>query len=222
MKIVHFSDWHGSLDEQLPEADLYVCTGDMLPNFTSHTFRNQYESSLQMEFVEGWIRSFGSFSKLFSSKDAPVVCVRGNHDYIDLKHLFSGCNFVHEFVENELIEVNGLKITGHRGIPYIYGTWNDEIKRDDLKNIAFDMPSADIYLTHYGPQFVLDSDRPPNQGYADRGRHYGLEGLSDNLLSRGNKAVHCFGHVHECTCEIEKIGSIRFSNAALGFNVIEF
>jgi len=32
MRIVHFSDWHGDLF-RLPPADLYACTGDMLPNF---------------------------------------------------------------------------------------------------------------------------------------------------------------------------------------------
>lgn len=38
MRICHFSDWHGNL-YQLPKADLYVCTGDMLPNFPLLTFQ---------------------------------------------------------------------------------------------------------------------------------------------------------------------------------------
>lgn len=32
MRICHFSDWHGAINK-LPAADLYICTGDMLPNF---------------------------------------------------------------------------------------------------------------------------------------------------------------------------------------------
>jgi Icc-related predicted phosphoesterase len=35
MKIVHASDWHGKTFE-LPEADLYIISGDMLPNFRPH------------------------------------------------------------------------------------------------------------------------------------------------------------------------------------------
>lgn len=32
MRICHFSDWHSDRNK-LPAADLYICTGDMLPNF---------------------------------------------------------------------------------------------------------------------------------------------------------------------------------------------
>lgn len=32
MRICHFSDWHGKYN-MLPKADLYICTGDMMPNF---------------------------------------------------------------------------------------------------------------------------------------------------------------------------------------------
>lgn len=32
MRICHFSDWQGEF-RMLPKADIYVCTGDMLPNF---------------------------------------------------------------------------------------------------------------------------------------------------------------------------------------------
>ena len=35
MRIVHCSDWHGKVF-RLPKADLYVLTGDMLPNFRPH------------------------------------------------------------------------------------------------------------------------------------------------------------------------------------------
>lgn len=37
MRICHFSDWHGQY-RMLPKADLYVCTGDMLPNFPKIRF----------------------------------------------------------------------------------------------------------------------------------------------------------------------------------------
>lgn len=40
MRIVHFSDWHGETFP-LPAADLYVCTGDMLPNFRTYVFQSK-------------------------------------------------------------------------------------------------------------------------------------------------------------------------------------
>lgn len=42
LKIVHGSDWHGDFESHapLPEADVYVLSGDMLPNFPNLTMRH--------------------------------------------------------------------------------------------------------------------------------------------------------------------------------------
>ena len=37
MRVVHLSDWHGD-SQPLPGADLYVVTGDMLPNFCTYKY----------------------------------------------------------------------------------------------------------------------------------------------------------------------------------------
>jgi Icc-related predicted phosphoesterase len=50
MKVVHFSDWHGAR-KLLPPADLYICTGDMLPNYPLVKFENIYAQDSDRQFV---------------------------------------------------------------------------------------------------------------------------------------------------------------------------
>lgn len=238
MRIVHGSDWHG-FPRRCPEADLYIFTGDMLDNFPIGKFDERgrmldwpkivpdHERVEQAKQVRQFIGN-GGMRRYLGSPDAPIVCVRGNHDFIDLAPMFEGCNLVHEFVNNELVEVGGLKITGHRGIPYIYGGWNDEEQKADLKDRYRTMPMADVYVTHYPPYGILDSndtpdvDPAPGQSRYMDPEHYGLEGLGDFLLYRGARALHCFGHVHEYGGMKQKHGSVWFSNAACNVNEIDF
>lgn|SRR5574337_1398691 len=230
MRIVHASDWHGHA-RMCPEADLYVFTGDMLGNFPIVEFGPwgmtgwpqivpKHERQMQARQIREFVGD-GGMSRFLGSPDAPVVCVRGNHDFVDLAPMFEGCNLVHEFVDNELVEVSGLRITGHRGIPYIGGYWNDETSKADLGDRYRAMPAADVYVTHYPPCGVMDSSAP--EGYDQRGaEHWGMEGLADFLLYRGAQALHCFGHVHEHGGLQKRFGDVIFSNAACNVNVIDF
>lgn len=241
MRIVHFSDWHWEF-VSLPEADLYVCTGDMYDNYpipdprskrdprrysySDWTISHEHEVARQLEAAQAFVAG-GGFRDLFTSPDAPVVCVRGNHDYAPLSPLFSGCNLVHEFIDNELVEVGGIKITGHRGIPWIYGTWSDEVERESLMAKVNGMPDADLFLTHYPPHEMLDYD-------VRRGVkvHYGLSGMLGVIRGKMKSlGLHCFGHIHERGGVVKEIGGGSiiggdgprhvFSNAACNVNVID-
>lgn len=234
MRIVHGSDWHG-FPKQCPEADLYVFTGDMLDNFPVQEsgwggrgwrIDRQHEREMQSRQIKQFIEN-GGMRRYLKSPDAPIVVVRGNHDFIDLAPMFEGCNLVQEFVDNELVEVDGVKITGHRGIPYIFGTWSDEMSRAELKERYRAMPMADVYVTHYPPNGILDSSGGPEYsaapGQSSYGHeNYGLEGLGDFLLYRADRALHCFGHIHECGGHKERQGTVWFSNAACSVNEIDF
>lgn len=241
MRIVHFSDWHWSL-RSLPEADLYVCTGDMYDNYPVF---ERPRDRLRMDGSFGWridpenerqrqlsdTRHFvaeGGFRRFLGSPDAPVVCVRGNHDFIDLAPLFEGCNLVHEFKDNEVVEVLGLRITGHRGIPWIFGSWNDETDRTELLHRVDRMPEADLFLTHYAPKDVLDYETMA------RGRieSYGLDGMAEEIerklaeSERRMDAVHLFGHIHGCGSQkkyryFRDGWQVLYSNAACGVNEID-
>lgn len=231
VRIVHFSDWHWSFRD-LPEADLYVCTGDMFSNFPVPLPGGGWkidplrERGLQLADAGVFARQ-GGFRRLMGSPDAPVVCVRGNHDFADLTPLFEGCNLVHEFVDNEVIDVLGLQVTGHRGIPRIFGTWGDELERPFLMGRVRRMGGCDLLLTHYPPAGVLDYE-------IIRGRieSYGLDGMLEELEARMSlMGIHCFGHIHGCGGVVKETGpgSIIggegprrvFSNAACHVNTIE-
>jgi len=228
VRVVHASDWHWGF-QQCPEADLYVFTGDMLPNHRikdrdkgSYTY-GQYTTDPEHErlYQAQDIREFlfkGGMRRFLASPDAPIVCVRGNHDFVDLAPMFEGCNFRHEFVDNEVIGVDCggtmLSVTGHRGIPWINGRWSDETPRPELleRVRAMTCEGVDLVLTHYSAMGVLDK----------AGSHLGLEGMASAL---GNRILpggaHCFGHIHECGGRVEQLGDIWFSNAATSVNILE-
>lgn len=233
MRIVHASDWHGKLIE-LPEADAYVFTGDMLPNFPVverdfglrlWSIDRERERVKQAEWLADRKHPHRAMLK---SPDAPILCVRGNHDFIDAATLFPGAD-VTEFIGNEVHEVLGRSFTGHRGIPWIHGTLNDETHRPDLIDRMKAMPKADVYLTHYPPWGIMDYDGWPGHGE----EHYGLEEMAYRLIMLSDpppdrpletdavRALHLFGHVHECGGQTRQEGNVLFSNAATTFNVID-
>lgn len=234
-RIVHFSDWHWGF-RKLPEADLYVSTGDMYDNYLRLTkIKKKDREKVRYLGMDGHGGSFlidkahekrmqecaatkfkkaGGFRQCLGSPDAPIVCVNGNHDFADGKRLFSDCNFVHEFVNNEVIEVAGLKITGHRGVPPINGMWADETPEPDLieRWRAMD-PDCDLYLTHY-PAGGVGLDLP--------GR-WGLDECENWLYytAKRHHIIHMAGHIHECGGMTIRRGDIWFSNAATSYNVFE-
>lgn len=232
MRIVHFSDWHGRFSE-LPEADLYVCTGDMYPNFPvkqgwdiGYSIDPRIERRRQRQWASGtYIDTLGwdpaappprhdhseqqpPLRSLLGSPDAPIVCVKGNHDFIELAPLFEGCNLVQEFNQNEVVEVDGVTISGHRGIPYIYGGWDDEIQRAELLERVRSMPVTDLVLTHYAPLGILDFK-------------FGLEGMASHF-TQWPRVLHLFGHIHEHGGQTIIHEGYAFSNAACTINVLEY
>jgi Icc-related predicted phosphoesterase len=203
---VHFSDWHGE-GQQLPEADLYICTGDMYPDYYGYrsmsTEMAQHESSL--EFSE------------FLPCDAPVVCIRGNHDMRPIKDLFRRSLRVYEIDSSRvsiLVRVpvlkNTLKIGGFWGIRNIHPIGKDVIQdvilAKRVESLAYDL---DVLITHLPPAGLLSSC----------GRYdHGLSELRTYLFDHKPK-LHCFGHVHE-SFGLDKFRDTIVSNAATGFNVI--
>lgn len=222
MRICHFSDWHWNwLD--LPAADLYICTGDMLKNFPVKTMR-AYGTSwsidpaverIKQKLAMHQFTQDKGFRSLLGNPDAPVLSVRGNHDFVGIAPLFADCNHVHEFLDNEVVVLDTggchLRVTGHRGVPYIAGTWSDELLRADLTDRMRRMPpDVDIYLTHY----------PPSGVQLDDG--YGLDGMANWMMyEREGKGLHCFGHIHEAGGFTFSAGGTLFSNGAKYWNLIE-
>lgn len=227
MRIIHFSDWHWSFD-RLPEADLYICTGDMYSNYPRRKNRTdelrewdqweyfihpEHELRMQLQAAEAFV-AVGGFKRFLGSPDAPIVCVPGNHDFAPLAPLFAGCD-VTEITDNRVHEVLGLRITGHSGIPRIYGNWNHEMERVHLIDRYKAMPEADIYITHYAPAGMLDGRTKWFEGY-------GLEEILNHQIYERGRGMHCFGHIHEDGGEVRQEGDCVWSNAATTWNALQY
>jgi Icc-related predicted phosphoesterase len=205
MRIAHFSDWHGGF-QTLPLADLYVCTGDMLPN-TQHCYAA--DKTLERAFQDQWIRDNASrMAKCFPLVDPTVLCVRGNHDFADLVNLFPGTVF--EFTVPSTFKVAGLTFGGFRGVPPINGVWADEISETELEARALSI-SPDVWVTHSPRRGCLDL------AYST---HLGSRSLAEVIDKRGGH--HLFGHIHECGGMTYTNGySTVSSNAAGKINTLD-
>lgn len=208
MKIVHFSDWHGVGLAELPEADLYVCTGDMYPD--TYGYRTHNTELAQHDWP-------ASYAPLFASPEAPVVCVRGNHDMHPIGRLFEGPNRkVYEIdraSQPHTVVVGGttLRIGGFWGVRAIGPTGPDLAQDARLVGRIKALPrDLDILLTHMPPGGCLDKDDV---------RGYGLQELRDWVIEC-QPELHCFGHVHESN-GLDRLCKTIVSNAAVGMNVID-
>lgn len=256
--IIHGSDWHGS-PRKLPRADLYVLTGDMLPNFGTfwmedqrdgetrmwrphdgkvlghfeyegairppgymvrREFNNDHEQHLQALWIE---KNVAEWSDIFGNPDAPVVLVRGNHDFVDLTDLFMlhGGELV-EFSEptDGAMMIAGLTVRGFRGIPYICGEWSDELRDYEMQARVDALPDDfDLLITHTPPHGILDGmDDGIDFGTGkERILHIGAQSLTSKLqklMMQGKKFIHCFGHNHDDGGQVQVRGECTFSNAA--------
>lgn len=231
MKIVHFSDWHAKLVDfkgrprKLPEADLYVCTGDIIDNTEPPPWGICWPNALtEVPFQQRWIaEARREWSGIFPNR-APLLIVKGNHDFTDLRDLFDdGSREIYEFKDEPSVwELNAtsrsgqrLRFGGFRGVPTINGCWADEctervlgIKCDVLEGLG----AIDVLVTHAPAYGMLDLARAGRLGSRSQMTY---------LLGVKKPIAHLFGHIHESAGTFEKHG-VRLSNAACGVNVLNF
>lgn len=234
MRIVHFSDSHAVL-KQLPPADLYICSGDVFPNFPiavfttgiwdpcsgtpQPSFKNFIRWSIdpvrEAQKQQEWLVA-NPIRPFLGSPDAPVVCCRGNHDFTDLSPWFGGETY--EIQDpTQVFDVNGIRVGGKRGIPWIDGVWSDEESADEARHSADKIPDElDILVTHAAPYQILD--------YEISAGLLGCRGLrrwiDRQIYGAGVVKLHCFGHIHGSRGTEEQAG-IMFSNAATTFNELQ-
>jgi Icc-related predicted phosphoesterase len=234
LRICHFSDWHGEQVE-LPWADFYICTGDMLWNYPK--FDRHYASMHKLQWIDPVRECFLQgkdikrikFRRYLGNPDAEVVVVRGNHDFLYLSKMFKGGPVQEIGPATQIIDVQGLRIGGFRGINGLVGDWADEMTKDQLfDQVGMLSKQLDILVTHAPPQGIMDK-----VGAYGRGPNVGVDALStyitEQLYNDGPLRLHCFGHIHECFGTMTK-GSklfegksgITFSNAATGYIVYDW
>lgn len=219
--IYHIGDWHGDykgLEKAIVDAqfykedqandldpDLLVMTGDLCRDY--HLPPRPWDLVAQKEDLGECI---GMINNVISS-ETPLVMVPGNHDFIPFEHI----SIAHSFNSTgpKLIEINGIKILGFRGVPYINGRWSCEFDDHHFDALINTLPTegVDILVTHSPPYRVMDM--------CYSGEHVGIGGLQGYCDKVGVKA-HFFGHIHEAK-NLGTINKCQYSNASFSFHRVE-
>ncbi len=192
MKITLISDTHGkhhSPKLQVPDSEIIVHAGD----FTSM----------------GTLEQVIDFLKWYSELPHPYkVLIGGNHDFLLEKNalLFKSLlpdNII--YLENESVEIEGIKIWGSPITPWFYDWAFNRERGEDIRRYWEQIPDdVDILVTH-GPPY----------GHGDktlRGELVGCEDLLEFVLKIKPK-YHVFGHIHEAY-GITQNESTTFINAS--------
>ncbi len=175
MKIVAISDTH-LREVDLPEGDLLIVGGDVTGRGTPKQVGifNAYLQTQAPKF-----------------KHKPLV-IAGNHDFLfqDDREQAVAMLSAGTYVEDELVEIDGVKIYGSPWTPTFFD-WAFMKDRGEPIRKMWDMipEGLDILVTHGPPKGVLDFC----------GQHVGCDDLLDvvtNKLTHPPR-YHIFGHIHE-------------------------
>lgn len=174
----------------------------------------------------GWVNEFRSFITWFENQPAEhKVFIAGNHDFCFENEYRHVC---HEelkaikgvtYLQDSMVEIDGLKIYGSPWTPYFYNwAFNAHRKIEHatklnpwIKNYWDMIPEGvDILITHGPPNRILDQvDSHGPNAY----EYVGCELLMDKIRKIKPK-VHVFGHIHE-QYGIEEQDGTTFINASV-------
>lgn len=189
MKIVCISDTHNHhqvLDGIIPAGDILIHGGDIAI----------HGSVIEIQQFIDWFSQLPHKHKIF---------VGGNHDGAleHSRHLINiPANVI--YLENNLIEIEGLKIWGSPVSPPYrsFGFMWDDLKRQAL---YANMPDCDILINHSPALDSLDK--------IIEERHVGCKFLKD-AIERVKPRLVISGHIHEGYGKLEQNGII-YVNASI-------
>ena len=182
MKILHISDTHGFHELlQIPEGiDMVIHSGDC------SNPRDPYNNEPEVRNFIHWFKSLPIKHKIY---------VAGNHDTSIEKNLvikedFGAYNII--YLENETIEIEGLKIFGSPHTPQ-FGQWAFMRARNKLEKIwRRAIPEdADIVICHGPPRGMLDLSYDRNNVL----EFCGDKSLLNRVIEVKPKLM-LFGHIH--------------------------
>jgi Icc-related predicted phosphoesterase len=227
MRALHTSDLHGRYKPLLralsaPDYDLWIDTGDFLPNPQRHLQGLDWHT-INRRHQARWLR-FKSLPKRIAQALAgrPVILVPGNHDFISLaSHLKPLGVPVYELTSGEGVQLGAHRFAGFRHVVRHRGRWSGEIEQADfapLVDATFDQ-SPTVLCTHSPAYGVLDHVDDVMQ---TQDAHIGVKALRDALRDRDHTVRHhLFGHVHETAGMVVERDGITYRNGALGLTHIE-
>jgi Icc-related predicted phosphoesterase len=176
LKIVFISDTHlrhRNYPIDVPECDLLIHSGDALSKGSADELR---------QFAP-WFDGLKAKRKIF---------VAGNHDWVFEKENALARSLLPKeviYLQDELVEVGGLKIYGSPWQPE-FCEWAFNLVRGwPLRKKWEAIPEGiDILVTHGPPMGILDYSKFGNE-------HVGCGDLRQELY-RVKPKIHAFGHIH--------------------------
>lgn len=194
LKVVIISDTHNNHSKLLlPKGDILIHCGDF-------TF---YSKDKEITAFVDWLKSTD-----FKYK----IVIAGNHERtLDFnftkkpskvkEYLKANCYYL----ENELLEIEGLKIFGTPLQPIHCNMGFNRNDNERLKSFSIIPSGVDILITHSPPFGILDT--------IYNGSHVGDKVLLSEL-DRIRPRFHLFGHIHESNGK-EEVNETLFINAAI-------
>ncbi len=194
LRFVFISDTHNQTDNlKLPEGDILLHAGDFsqtgLPSEVQHFIR--YLESVQNQFQHVIVIA-GNHELPFDVENygKGVSAFYHKNKKIDGKALKESIKSKFTYLEDELVEISGIKIYGSPWQP-VFGDWAFNLKRGEecLEKWKMIPNGVDVLVTH-GPPL----------GHGDRcqdGARAGCMELLSTIQLRVKPKYHVFGHIHE-------------------------
>lgn len=203
-KICCISDVHGKWKGlKIPECDLLISAGDYSFTGEQHMIRD--------------------FHKWLDDQPAHhVISLNGNHEKFVEKNFqlakeiaLKECPAVH-FMEEGLVEIDGLKIWCSAITPYFHNWAYNRMRGPDIRKHWDLIPNdVDVLVTHGPPFNILDNvQRFNGQKCEYEIEHVGCEDLLARIQKLKQLKLHIFGHIHD-GYGTQKVGDTIFANASI-------
>lgn len=195
MRIVATSDWHGEFPRDLPDGDVLVVAGDLLPVWDHNR-----------QFQSRWIMS-DLLPHLYSLPYDRVICIAGNHDFVfqDTRKFDKLFHDKVVYLRDEEYEFDGVKFWGS---PYSvsFGDWAFMKRDKDLAEKWATIPNDTDVLIIHGPPY----------GLCDKAKwgdvHVGSRTLTERIIQL-NAQLLITGHIHEAY-GIDNVGKTVVANVS--------
>lgn len=201
MRIVVTADLHGNLPH-IPKCDLLLIGGDVCPVW-------DHDPSTQAMWLR---RRFAPWLRSLPAEE--IVGIAGNHDFVAVKYPGSVVHLPWRYLNNETIDVDGLRIFGSPLSPYFTPGWVFMPPDRELAATWDLIPEdVDILLVHGPPKGIQDKTIPLFEHM--KSQHAGSGSLRNKLIynSYPQLKIVAFGHIHEGYGQ-QVVQGVRYINAS--------
>ena len=194
MRIVAVSDTHRKWGFDIPDGDIFIYAGDI--SFFGNSDDIVYFDTVLEQLYK------------LPYKEDKILIIGGNHDkYLESygKEFKERARGICNYLEDETIEINGIKFYGSPWTPYINRNFAFGLEIEKRKEKWDKIPlNIDVLITHSPPFQILDN--------TIKGHSIGCKELQNKVFEI-KPILHLFGHSHASN-GIKQIGNTLFCNVS--------